>query len=165
MKTKKTDIPESSLLRQYLPVDHTDAFRITADRDIDASPDDMMAGLWLDMPGWVNAMVRLRNFLVKFVGLKGSGGGSAEELEKCIRTGGTYRFVEVPAKSGRETVMIMRDRHLDAYFSVLKSDDRNIYVNTLVRYNKRMGKVYFFFIRPFHGMIMRAALKRIAGRS
>lgn len=164
MKIKKTDIPESSLLRQYLPADHTDAFRLTADRDIDASPDDMMAGLWLDMPGWVNVMFKLRNFLVKLVGLEGSG-GSLEELEKCIRTGGVYRSVEVPVKSEQETVMIMWDKHLDAYFSILKTDDRNIYVNTLVRYNNKLGKAYFFFIRPFHGLIMRVALKRIAGKS
>lgn len=165
MKVKKTHIVESSLLRQYLPADYDDAFRITSNHDINASPDDIMVGLWLDMPGWVNMMFRIRNFLVRSIGLKGSEDGSPEEFEKCIRTGGLYRFVEVPAKSEHETVMIMRDKHLDAYLSILKSDKRNVYANTVVRYNNKLGKIYFFFIRPFHGLIVRAALKRVVKKS
>lgn len=83
MKVKKALIPTSSLLRNYAPADYTDSFRITTDRGITDSPDDIMMTLWLDMP---------------------------------------------------------------------------------VQYNNRLGRVYFSFIRPFHGWVMRAALKRVVGK-
>lgn len=160
MKIKKTGIPEASRLRQFFPADYTDAFELTADYDIEASPDDVLVGFLVDMPKWVNALFKLRNFLVKFVGLQGSNGESAEEFEKRIRTGGSYHFAEIPEKTPDETVIIMRDKHLDAYLSVLKNNNRSITVNTLVHYNNRLGKIYFFFIRPFHGIVIKTGIKR-----
>ena len=54
----------------------------------------------------------------------------------------------------------MKDKHLDAYISVRIDGSKSVYVNTLVKYNNRLGKVYFFVIRPFHGLVIRSSLKR-----
>ena len=140
MKARKTAIPRDTLINTFLPADHADSFCIKADSPVNATPDDMMVGLWLDMPSWVNMLFRLRNFLVKFVGLKSSeDGGSYEDMERCIRTGGSMGFVEVPAKNVNETVMILRDKHLDAIISLLKHDPETISVTTLVNYNNSLG--------------------------
>lgn len=160
MKVKKRDIGKESLLNQFLPADYTDSFEITTDSPIKASVDDIYVTVWTDMPAWINWLFKVRNFLVKFVGLKGSDDGNAQELEKCIREGGTYGFVEVPQKTESETVVVMRDKHLDAYMSVEKRGESSIAMNTLVHYNNTLGKVYFFFIRPFHGVVVRSILKR-----
>ncbi len=164
IKTKKCEIPSDSLVAEYLPADYKDSFCVVQDKEITATPDDLMVRFWTDMPGWVNTLFKLRNFLVKFVGLEGAK-GSQEELENCIRNGSNYRFVEIVAKDERETVMLLRDKHLDAYISLRVSDGKNVYANTLVKYNNRLGKVYFFVIRPFHGIVVRAAMKRIVEHS
>ena len=35
---------------------------------------------------------------------------------------------------------------------------------TVVKFNNRLGRLYFFFIRPFHKVIIRSMLKRVAKR-
>lgn len=160
MKIKKTTIPASSLTRQYLPVDYTDTFQATTVHEIHASPDDIMISFWLDMPGWVNALFKLRHFIVQFVGLKGSKNENMSELESCIRNGSDYRFVKVPIKDNNETVLLLSDKHLDAYISVQKENSQTIFIHTLVQFHNTLGKVYFFFIKPFHCVIVRNLLKR-----
>ena len=160
MKVRKTEIPADSLIARHLPADHADSFAVEAGTKIAASPDDLMVGFWSDMPAWVTVLFALRNMMVKLVGLKGSDSHNGEELEKCIREGGKYGFLETLAKDGRETVIVMRDKHLDAYISLYKANSDTIAATTLVRYNNRLGKVYFFAIRPFHNIIVRSMLKR-----
>ncbi len=164
IKIKKCEIPSDSLVAEYLPADYKDSFCVLQDKEITATPDDLMVRFWTDMPGWINVLFKLRNFLVKFVGLEGAK-GSLEELENCIRNGGNYGLIEIIAKDERETLMLMRDKHLDAYISLRVSDRKNVYANTLVKYNNRLGKVYFFVIRPFHGIVVRAAMRRVVERS
>lgn len=160
MEIKKIDIPVESLLVKFFPADYTDAFRITADSDIEASPDDILISFWTDMPGWVNRLFAIRNFLVRFVGLEGSNEKNAGELEKCIREGGSYRYMEVPLKNDHETVMVLKDKHLDAYISIYKDDARSVTASTLVHYNNRLGRIYFFVIKPFHEAVVLGTLKR-----
>ena len=160
MKVKKSEIPADSLTVKYFPADYKDSFRVISSENISIAPDDLMVRFWTDMPGWVNVLFKLRNFLMRFVGLKGAEGDSLEEFKHCIRNGGKYHFIEMLAKDERETVMLMKDKHLDAYISVRIDGSKSVYVNTLVKYNNRLGKVYFFVIRPIHGLVVRSSLKR-----
>lgn len=164
MRTRKSEIPENSRVKDFLPVDYTDAFVCETGYCGHISPDDVMVAFLTDMPGWVNALFRMRDFFAGLVGLKGAKGGSAAELESCIRTGSRYRFVSVPLKTPRETVMLLQDRHLDAYISVFADEGKDggvsVWAVTLVRYNKFLGLAYFFLIRPFHSLIVRRMIKR-----
>lgn len=161
MKIKRTAISSASLTQTYLPAGYTDTYQLTAEQDIPASPDDIMIDFWTDMPGWVNALLKLRNFLVQFVGLKVSKEKMLSKLETCVRTGTENGFMSVPMKNEKETVMKLTDKHLDAYISVFKENEKTVAVNTLVHFHKRLGKVYFFFVKPFHCLIVRNILKRI----
>jgi hypothetical protein len=163
MKVYKSTIPPGSLIEKYLPADYSDIYACEVDFEKDIFPDDLMVNFWTNNPSWINALFKLRNFLVKFVGLKGSKNNSLEELEKCIRTGGTLDFVSVPAKSDNETVLILSDKHLNAYLSAhIKSEGerKTISVITLVKFKNKLGRIYFFFIRPFHDIIVKVMLKR-----
>ena len=163
MKVTKTKIPSGSLAEKYIPADYSDVYACVADTAKEIIPDDIMVNFWTDFPNWVNALFKLRDFLVKFVGLKGSESDNLEEFEKCIRTGGTYGFVSVPAKSDKETVLLLSDKHLDAYLSVhveSKVNHKTISAITLVNFKNKLGRVYFFIIRPFHGLIAKSLLKR-----
>ncbi len=165
MKIKKSIIPTNSLCRNYLPADYTDVFACKVQPTKEFTPDDIMVGFWTDFPGWVNALFKLRNFLVKFVGLKGSDNDNLKEFETCIRTSGSNELASIPAKSDDETVLLLTDKHLSAYMSVFiekNKDHKRISAITLVHFKNKLGRVYFFFIRPFHGLIVKSLLKRAA---
>ena len=159
--SSKTEIPAKSLVNRYFPADYKDAFVCEINRDSQLTPDDIMVRFWTDFPTWVDFLFRVRNFLVKFVGLEGSK-NSFQDLEDCIRAGGQSKFASVPDKNDSETVLLLDDKHLDAYLSVYTEETpeyKLVYAITLVHFKNRLGRIYFFFIRPFHGLIVRSTLK------
>jgi len=163
MKVKKSTIPSGSLSEKYFPTDYSDVYAYETDTPKEIIPDDIVVNFWTDFPHWINSLFKLRDFLVKFVGLKGSESNNVKEFEKCIRTGGIYNFVSVPAKSRDETVLLLSDKHLNAYVSVhveSKEGHKTISAITLVNFKNKLGRIYFFFIRPFHGLIVKSLLKR-----
>ena len=111
LKVKKTTIPSGSLTEKYLPADYSDVYACVTDTEKAINPDDIMVNFWTDFPSWINGLFKLRNFLVKFIGLKGTENDNVKEFEKSIRTGETYNFVSVPAKSNNETVLLLTDKH------------------------------------------------------
>jgi len=164
MKVKKSPIPPDSITGNFLPADYWDVYTCKCNFEKEMTPDDFMVGFWTNFPNWVKALFKLRNFLVKFVGLK-SDESSPEKLERCIRTGEAYGFVSVPAKSENETVLLLTDKHLDAYISVyVESEEvhKTISAITLVNFKNKLGRIYFFIIRPFHSLIVKSLLKRTA---
>ena len=163
MKVIKSIIPLGSLIEKYLPTDHSDVYACEVNFGKEIIPDDIMVNFWTDFPSWINGLFKLRNFLVKLLGLKGTENCNIKEFEKSIRTGETYNFVSVPAKSNNETVLLLSDKHLNAYISAhIKSEEehKTISVITLVNFNNKLGRFYFFVIRPFHGLIVKSLLKR-----
>ena len=166
---KKTTIPADSLVERFLPTDYTDAYCREVAPEKTLSPDEIMIGLWNSTRQiwWMAALFRLRNFLVRFVGLKGEEGFDVGAFEKAIREGGSYGFTSVPAKNSHETVMMLTDKHLDAWLSVYVTAEgtrKLVYVITVVKFKQRLGRVYFFVIRPFHAIIVKSLLKRATSK-
>ncbi len=162
--TTKTTIPADSLVREFMPADYTDAYYREVVTEKTLSPDDLMIGFWTSTRElwWMAALFRLRNFLVRFVGLKGEEGLDVGEFKKAIREGGSYGFSSVAAKNDHETVMLLTDKHLDAYLSVYVAEEdarKKVCLITLVKFKQRLGRIYFFVIRPFHAIIVKSLLK------
>lgn len=167
MKAKKSVIPPYSLTRKYLPADYSDAFAIEAETDAALSPDDIMIAFWTGQARWVRRLFRLRHFLVQFVGLKGSKGFDPDKFREAIRNGGSYGFASVAVKNDRETVLLLSDSHLDAYLSThiaVGETSETVTAVTLVHFKNRLGRVYFFVIRPFHNLIVKSVLKRAVNK-
>jgi len=163
MKVEKNSIPADSLVHKYLPANYSDVFACEMKGDTLPTPDDIIISFFTDMPGWVDALFRLRNFLVQFVGLKRSN-EDIEKLKDCIRTGGKYGFTSVPDKNNNETVLLLQDTHLNAYLSVhIENTDnkrKNVSLITVVHFNNRLGNMYFAIIKPFHKIVVKSMLKR-----
>ncbi|MDL2211018.1 DUF2867 domain-containing protein [Bacteroides sp. OttesenSCG-928-M17] len=116
-----------------------------------------------DLPGWIKVLLRLRNFLVRFVSLEGSK-QDTEKLKDCIRTGSKSGFISVPDKNNHETLLLLEDKHLGAYLSahIVNGDNnkKNVSIITVVHFYKRLGNVYFAIIKPFHKVVVKSLLKR-----
>lgn len=150
--------PENTMVLSDLNrVDYFDSYMIFKNTQ------DSVAGITckiLKAPGWVDALGKLRDVLVKPFGLK---------TENDIKNGQTnnlpeFDFAPVLYQSDKEIVMGMNDKHLYFRLSVMKiarQDDSQVFLTTVVRFNNIGGKIYFALIRLFHGLIVRTMLKHL----
>ncbi|MDR2293228.1 MAG: DUF2867 domain-containing protein [Prevotellaceae bacterium] len=163
MKIKKSAIPAGSLVEKYLPAGYVDVYLCKSDCQKNITPDDVMVNIWKNFPTWVNVLFRIRNFVVRIAGLKSLETNDLLLIEKCIRTGEAFKFISFPAKSDKETVLLLSDKHLNAYLSVHIDNDgkhKNISISTLVHFHNKLGRAYFFIIKPFHIIIVKNIFKR-----
>ena len=70
--------------------------------------------------------------------------------------------------NAQEIVFGMPDKHLTFHAALWcgekESGGQTFTITTVVKFNNRLGRLYFFFIRPFHKVIIRSMLKRVAKR-
>lgn len=96
-------------------------------------------------PGWVLGLLRLRDAVVRPLGLRTPKGTRPE-------TG-----FPVLADHGDELLLGLDDRHLD--FRVrLVVRDRRVHVSTTVHINNRLGWLYWAFVRHLHPRVVRSML-------
>ena len=56
------------------------------------------------------------------------------------------------------------DTHLKFRVSVMaikKDGITTIYLTTIVKFNNRLGRIYFFIVKPFHRIIIQTLVKRV----
>lgn len=121
-------------------------------------------------PRWMRTLLMVRNRLAAWVGLD----VAPDENIRSFKRKSDYAVGDVigpwPIFALSETELIAgRDNsHLDFRFSVLKlyTPSPSVVFSTICNVHNRFGKIYLFFIIPFHRWGMRQLLKRAvaAGR-
>ncbi|GHH00016.1 DUF2867 domain-containing protein [Pseudodonghicola xiamenensis] len=104
--------------------------------------------LALRSPNWAQSLLRLRDALVRPLGLK------------TASSNGQLGF-PVEYETEEEVLIGMDDRHLDFRITVLKQDGI-VHIATWVHRNNALGRVYLALVMPFHKLILQSAVKRIA---
>jgi len=109
-------------------------------------------------PRWAEALLALRNILVKPFGLKTSGAGGTTPRQMI----GIFPIVsETPDR----LVAGFNDSHLDFRFVVdvaASGDRQQVTATTLVLTHNWFGRTYLTLILPFHRLIVRAMLRKVA---
>lgn len=161
LQTQKVEsMISTSVLSRIHPADFFDAFccKLTIEEEI--SPTVVLVSMFTDFPRWVGALMKLRNCLVKPLGLKGGKGPDAVELHQVI----TGFAAAHPDMAENEAVLTANDKHLRFYASVIiqpmGGNLKEVTVSTFVQFHNNLGRAYFFFIRPFHTIIVPAMLRR-----
>ena len=135
------------LIDKYLPVDYSD--RITGKAVHETDVDTLFHLMFEDFPGPVRFLLKLRDTLVKPLGLK-------------VNTSFRDHIIE---RNDNEIIVGMDDRHLGFWVSIFVSDTCDLEVHTVVRFHNCLGRIYFAGIWCFHKLIVagvfRRALKRI----
>ncbi len=109
-------------------------------------------------PSWIRALMAARDRIVAPLGLKTSGVAATAR----DRVG----FFPVLGESADRLVLGLDDRHLDFRLIVRLSPatpEPRLTATTVVRTNNRLGRAYLAAILPFHRLIVRAMLARVAG--
>lgn len=146
------NIPTNSLIEKYLPADYVDSYsrEIVCNQKI--TPEKFRNLAFNQLPKWIDWLMNLRNAIVKPLGLDTKS-----------------RFTNmVSDKNEHEEIFGMPDSHLDFHVSMwcgeYKNGKQKLRITTIVKYNNRLGRIYFFFIRPFHKIIIYFLLKRIKNK-
>ncbi|MGY4367023.1 hypothetical protein ACVW1A_003088 [Bradyrhizobium sp. LB1.3] len=109
-------------------------------------------------PGWIDAMLHLRNIIVAPFGLKTSGEGAPAPH-------GLIGLFPVVSETPEQLVAGFNDYHLDFRLVVdVAGDDarRQVTSTTLVRTHNLLGRTYLALIMPFHKLVVRGMMRRIA---
>ena len=144
-----SQLPQSSLLQP----------RIQADDFIDCYSCEskltarQAAEVLVRFPIWFYPLFILRQLLVLPFGLKGPD-----------RSGNRLGMFPLEHETPDELILGFDDTHLNFRISVL-GDGGQIHATTWVRFNSRFGRIYLWLIKPFHVLIMKNALARVARAS
>jgi len=131
-----------------------DAFRVNVDAtNLDArrAAEKLLA----QNPGWIDALLRLRNTLVRPFGLKTSGLGEPA-------SGGMIGIFPVISETPERVVAGFGDHHLDFRVVVDVEHSRpghQVTATTLVKTHNLLGRAYLAVVLPFHRLIVRSLLR------
>jgi hypothetical protein len=174
MQISEISFPKNSLLSSAFPnFDYSDCFYSRFSSIHQITLENYVQNLIFNSPVWERFLINLRNLLVKPFGLK-TGTGQTPEILFHLSKGDKISFFEVIAISEEEVVLCGTDKHLDVCLSmilrkvpneiVLAKNSRKlqyeVFVTTVVKFKNKFGHIYFFFIKPFHKLIMRNMLIR-----
>ena len=168
MKITKMSFPEkSSLYPGHEEYDYIDSFGgVLEDSCNKIGIIDIADAFVKPLPRWAEALMQLRNRIVSLVGLKRSKKFYGKIHTEQFIPGEKVGFFNVYNRTISEIILGEDDKHLNFRVSLFidnhESDPSKkiVAVTTVVSYNNWMGSVYFFFVKPFHKLIVPAMLKK-----
>lgn len=110
-------------------------------------------------PNWVSFLMKFRNFLVRFIGLKTE---NPTSVNTNFEVGSYIGFFQIMSIKPNEIVLGANDSHLNFRALIVQDSTLkyNINVTTLVEFNNRKGRLYFKVIGPFHKLVVRRMVKQ-----
>lgn len=142
----KSDLPaHSQIWKHFQPGDFIDGYATSSP----LSP-QQAAKVGFSMPKWTQALLALRNIAMKPFGLKTETSGT-----------GKGAIFPVQYEDDGEVLLGTDDRHLN-FRIVLLQQAGTIYMGTWVHRNNRFGHLYLTLVMPFHVLITRNTMARIA---
>ena len=156
-------IPNSCQLsnRQH-DADFADAYEILVPATT-LTATELYRAITRQTPGWVAALMRLRNQMVQPFGLKNLGSMADVPPGEAI-PGKRMGLFEVVSSSPQELVLQDDDKHLLVQLSVFKQAHDNMHdkltLSTVVHVHNALGRIYMAFVGPAHKVIAPAVLRR-----
>ena len=139
------------LIDKYLPADYSDSCSKTIDARSQITVDALFERMFCNFPWPVRMMLKLRDALVKPLGLK---------------TGVSFRD-RIIERNDKEIIIGALDKHLNfwvsVYCSLPENDRQTVSVRTVVSFNNMLGKLYFAGIWVFHKVIVSFVFRKAAG--
>ena len=147
--------PDPAFIGTLPGTDFSDAFAIVVPQGgIDAR--EVAALAFSKLPDWAGWLLKIRNAVMRPFGIK------TDEIG-----------LPVLQESAEEVVVGLNDDHLD-FRTQFRTDTIRlgtdgpdlclITLTTIVRTHNRLGRIYLAAVMPFHRMMVRSLLKRIAAR-
>ena len=147
---------ESEITQGFDPISYADIYRLT--HPLDESFEQLIQDIFTPL-GWSKPLFRIRDIVVRPFGLQTSKNITNKNSSNNGKLEQHIPFF-IYKKTDNEIIMEEKDKHLNFRVSVLLNKQESaVYLSTIVQFNNTLGKIYFFFIKPFHRIIMKAILK------
>ncbi|MCI5095275.1 MAG: DUF2867 domain-containing protein [Rhodobacteraceae bacterium] len=142
----KTALPaQSALWRMVQPGDFIDGYAAKSD----LTPAEALQ-IGLSLPGWAKSLMALRNRIVAPLGLKTE-----------VSDAGSGALFPITHQDDTEVILGADDRHLNFRIAILRQAGQ-IHMATWVHRNNLLGRIYLAVVMPFHVLIVRNSMHRIA---
>ena len=134
-------------MRDYKNYDYADEFSdiIHTERFINAAE---LSELFFTAPKWITILMKIRNVLIKPLGLK-----KGRDLSDIVHS-----------ESENMATVCKNDKHLNLKIvfttESMEHDSQRISVSTKIIFHNSLGKCYFAIIKPFHNLICKTLLQR-----
>ena len=146
---QKSPLPKTSHLWAHVQKgDFIDGYAVKSDL-----PPKLAADIGLSLPKWANALLALRNKIVAPLGLKTETNADTAHADDLIFPT-TY-------ETDHEIILGTDDNHLNFRIAV-RREAGMIHMATWVHRNNLLGRIYLAIVMPFHILIVRDAMRRIA---
>jgi len=168
-KVREVSVPAGSLAATAFPrTSYADAYAIDLPSGGPLDVDTLTRLVATSAPRWAEQLMWLRNRIVSVFGLRTPDARAARTISTApLQPGDMAGMFNVLARSDDEILFGGDDRHLDFRGSMLLLRDGarcQAILSTVVHYNNWFGRVYFFFIRPFHKLIVSSLLRNLRRR-
>lgn len=162
-----SDVPCGSHIAQALPHnDFADCYQFD-----DQWPDMDAMQTYLTLvartPGWMNALMALRNQAVRMIGLKHLGNlATAIDRKplKAYQVGDRVGIFSLKHLHNDEVILFDDDKHLVVQLSLLKhrvNGKPKVSLSTVVHNHNRLGRFYMAIVGPVHSFIVPRLLAQV----
>jgi hypothetical protein len=162
MTVLKPSLPEDSLLhKQTATVHYQDCFAASVFSAAPVTIKQTGIAFSTGAPAWIGKLMKLRDQIVGSLGLK-TGKGLTAAPPTTFNNGDQLGIFKILDKNEKEVILGENDKHLDFRVSLYlqqQPTEQQLLCTTTVHYNNRLGKIYFFFVKPFHRLIVPAMIK------
>ena len=156
MNVVECDVPSGSMLGREL-IEHAyfrDAYRAPLSRS-ELGIADVFFGIFAHHPLWMKLLLIVRNKVASLAGLDAPAASEIlhVEIRDCYAVGEKIGVWPIFSLSDDEVVTGRNNKHLDFRLSVLKvrdGDGASVVVSTICTVHNLAGKLYLFFVVPFH---------------
>lgn len=151
--------PSSSLLDRSMVESayFQDSYRAPLSRT-DARMTDIFLAIFAHHPWWIKLALIVRNRAVRLFGLKAPSTSEIMKIENksSYAVGDKIGVWPIHALNEIEMIAGTDNKHLDFRVSILKeSDGSGVVLSTVCVVHNTFGKVYLFFVVPFHKLGVR----------
>ncbi|MEJ6001410.1 DUF2867 domain-containing protein [Paucibacter soli] len=168
MKVCKIPVPAASVLAASLHnADFADCYLLP-----DPEPRHGVLQSYLSFsaltPGWMNALMAMRNRVVALFGLKQLGSLPPQQRDKpaeAYRIGDRIGIFTLEELHPEELVIGDNDRHLHVRLSLLRlaqpDGSTRLALSTVVHEHNRLGRIYMWVVGPAHSLIVPLMLRQV----
>jgi hypothetical protein len=155
---------ESDLHARVGEAYYQDAFE-TELRDANLSAAEIARRTFGSTPAWVEALLGLRNRIVRPLGLKTVGRLKGRTGQRPPAPGDAFSIFTVRSLDPLEIVLGIDDSHLDVRISILKrlgGAAPTYVIASWVKTHNALGRLYMLPVAPFHRLIVAAMMRGVA---
>lgn len=169
MNIQKTNLPLNSILKVDDAFKFIDGYTSNFTDSNNAIDIQKIGQLFFSTgPKWIDTLFAFRNNIVKWFGLKKTDNlTNKKQLENFTgEPDERIGLFKVFHKTDHEIVLGEDDKHLDFRVSLYldentETNQKQLTISTLVKFNNIFGKLYFMPVLPFHKLIVPTILKGI----